>query len=97
MLSLTSVLDEDEWSASCSCRFTPRKETQVPLYTRLSGSQRCSGRGGEEKNSQPRQGSNPRTPIVQPDDDDGGGGGGNLGGIFITNIMQTNGTVYRYL
>jgi hypothetical protein len=33
---------------------------------RLGGPQSRSGRGGEEKNSQPRRQSNPRTPIVQP-------------------------------
>jgi hypothetical protein len=31
----------------------------------LGGPQSRSGRGGEEKNSQPRRESNPRTPIVQ--------------------------------
>jgi len=97
MHSLTSALDEGEWSASRSGRFTQRKGTQVPLYTRLCGSQSCSGRGGEEKNSRLRQGSKPTTAIVQPDDDDDDDGGANLGGIFITNIMQTSATVYRYL
>jgi hypothetical protein len=39
-----------------------------PLGKRLGGPQSCSGRGGEEKNSQPPppQDLNPRTPIVQP-------------------------------
>jgi hypothetical protein len=40
-----------------------------PFYTldrRLGGPQSRSGRGGEEKNSQPSPGSNPRTPIVHP-------------------------------
>jgi len=32
----------------------------------LDGAQSRSGRGGEEKNSQPRRESNPRTPTVQP-------------------------------
>jgi hypothetical protein len=32
----------------------------------LGGPQSRSGRGGEEKNSQPTPESNPRTPIVQP-------------------------------
>jgi hypothetical protein len=36
------------------------------LDRRLDGPQSRSGRGGEEKNSQPRRESNPRTPIVQP-------------------------------
>jgi hypothetical protein len=35
------------------------------LDRRLGGPQNRSGRGGEEKNSQPSAGSNPRTPIVQ--------------------------------
>jgi hypothetical protein len=42
------------------------KSPQYPLDRRLSGPQSRSGRGGEEKNSQSRQKSNPRTPIVQP-------------------------------
>jgi hypothetical protein len=32
----------------------------------MSGPQSRTGRGGEEKNSQPRRESNPRTPIIQP-------------------------------
>jgi hypothetical protein len=36
------------------------------LDRKLGGPQTRSGRGGEEKNSQPRRESNPRTPIVQP-------------------------------
>jgi hypothetical protein len=37
-----------------------------PLDRRLGGPQSRSEHGGEEKNSQPRRESNPRTPIVQP-------------------------------
>jgi hypothetical protein len=52
--------------------FTPRplySQGESPWYAldrRLGVRQSRSGRGGEEKNSQPRQESNPRTPIVQP-------------------------------
>jgi hypothetical protein len=42
------------------------KSPCYPLDRRLGGTQCRSGRGGEEKNSQPRRESNPRTPIVQP-------------------------------
>jgi hypothetical protein len=44
----------------------PGKDPLVSLDRRLGGPQSRSGRGGEEKNSQPRRESNPRTPIVQP-------------------------------
>jgi hypothetical protein len=43
----------------------PEKEPWHPLDRRLGGPQNRSGRGGEEKNSQPRQESNLRTSIVQ--------------------------------
>jgi hypothetical protein len=53
--------------------FTPRplypqgKSPWYPFDRRLGGPQSRSGRGGEEKNSQPpRRESNPRTPLVQP-------------------------------
>jgi hypothetical protein len=42
------------------------KSRWYPFDRRLGGLQSPSGRGGEEKNSQPRRESNPRTPIVQP-------------------------------
>jgi hypothetical protein len=42
------------------------KRPWYPLYSRLGGTQSHSGRSGEEKNSQPRQESNPRTLIFQP-------------------------------
>jgi hypothetical protein len=42
------------------------KNPWYPLSRRLSGLQRRSGRGGEEKNSQPPPGIEPRTPIFQP-------------------------------
>jgi hypothetical protein len=45
----------------------PRKEPLVPIGKRLGVLQSRSGRSGEEKISQPRQESNPRTPIVQPE------------------------------
>jgi hypothetical protein len=51
--------------------FTPRslysqgRSPWYPLGRRLSGPQSRSGRGGEEKNSQPPPGINPN-PIVQP-------------------------------
>jgi hypothetical protein len=35
---------------------SPGKETRYPLDRRLGGFQSCSGRGGEEKNSQPPPG-----------------------------------------
>jgi hypothetical protein len=41
------------------------KSPWYPLDRRLGGPQSLSRRGGEEKNSQPRRESNPRTPIVQ--------------------------------
>jgi hypothetical protein len=49
--------------------FTPRplylqgKSHQYPLDRKLGGPQSRSGRGGEEKNSQPCRESNPRTPM----------------------------------
>jgi hypothetical protein len=52
--------------------FTPRplrpqgKSPWCPLDTKLGGTLSRSGRGGKEKNSQPRRESNPRTLIVQP-------------------------------
>ena len=51
--SLTSALDMGGWSAPRPVRFTPRKETQYPLYKRLGGSQ---GRFGHVRkiSSQPR-------------------------------------------
>jgi hypothetical protein len=42
------------------------KSPWYPLDRRLGGPQSRSGRGGEEKNSQPRRESNPRTLIIQP-------------------------------
>jgi hypothetical protein len=46
--------------------YPQRKNLQYPLDSRLGEPQSRSGRGGEEKNSQPRRESNPSTPIVQP-------------------------------
>jgi hypothetical protein len=63
--SLTSALDGDEWSASRAGRFTPReRDPWYPLDTRLGRPQSRSGRGGEEKISQPLPGLEP--PIIQP-------------------------------
>jgi hypothetical protein len=43
-----------EWSASRPGHFTPKERApQYPLYRKLGGPQSRSGRGGEEKNSQP--------------------------------------------
>jgi hypothetical protein len=42
------------------------KKPWYPLDRKLGGPRSRSGRGGEEKNSQSHQESNPRTPIVQP-------------------------------
>jgi hypothetical protein len=42
------------------------KSLWYPLDRRLRGTQNRSGRGGEEKNSQPPPEPDPRTPIVHP-------------------------------
>jgi hypothetical protein len=52
--SLTSALDEGEWSAS-----PQGKSPWYKLDRRLGGPQSRSARGGEEKNSQPSQGIEP--------------------------------------
>jgi hypothetical protein len=58
--SLTSALDGGEWSASRPGRFTPQgKSSWYPLDRKLGGSQTPSGRGREEKNSQPPPGIEP--------------------------------------
>jgi hypothetical protein len=60
---LTSVLDGGEWSASRPGRITPQGKSSC--YTsdrRLGGPQSRSGRGGEEKNSQPTPGIEPYNP-----------------------------------
>jgi hypothetical protein len=49
-----------------SAALLPGKSPLYPLDRRLGGPQKRSRRGDEEKNSQPRRESNPRTPIVQP-------------------------------
>jgi hypothetical protein len=50
-----------------SAALPPRgKSPWYPLDRSLGGPQSRSGRGGEDKNSSPRQESNHRTPIVQP-------------------------------
>jgi hypothetical protein len=54
------------WLAPRPVRFTPRERAPgTPWIGKLDGSQSRSGRGGEEKNSQLLQESNPRTPIIQ--------------------------------
>jgi hypothetical protein len=58
---LTSALDGGEWSASRPGHLTPRKEPLVPVR-RLGGPQSRSGRCGEEKNSQPSPGIEPKNP-----------------------------------
>jgi hypothetical protein len=51
---LTTAINGGEWSASRPCRFYPQgKSPRYPLDRRLGGPQSRSGRGGEEKNSQP--------------------------------------------
>jgi hypothetical protein len=55
--SLTSALDVGELSVSCPGHFTLQgKSPWYPLDRRLGGPQSRSGRGGEEKNSQPPPG-----------------------------------------
>jgi hypothetical protein len=52
--SLTSALNGGEWLASRSGRLIPQgKSPPYPLDRRQGGAQSRSGRGGEEKNSQP--------------------------------------------
>jgi hypothetical protein len=46
---LASALVGCEWTASRSCRFTPRKQHRYPLSRRLDGPQSRSERCGEEK------------------------------------------------
>jgi hypothetical protein len=54
-----------EWSVSRPGRFTPKgKSPFYPLTRRLGGPQNKSGRGGEERNSQPLPGV--EAPIIQP-------------------------------
>jgi hypothetical protein len=53
MHSLTSALDGGEWSDSLPSRFTAGKSPWNPLDRKLGGPHSRSGRGGEEKNSQP--------------------------------------------
>jgi len=63
---LTSVLEEAEWWASGSDRFTSQeRSSKYPLNRRLGGPQIRSGRIGEEKVFSPARS---RTLIVQPID-----------------------------
>jgi hypothetical protein len=58
--SLTSAVDGGEWSASHPGYFTPRKRApRTHLDRRLGGPQSRSGRGCEEKSSQPPPGIEP--------------------------------------
>jgi hypothetical protein len=60
--SLTSALDGSEWLTSRPGRFIPHgKSPWYPLDRRLAGPQSRSGRDGEEKNSQPPPGIEPRS------------------------------------
>jgi hypothetical protein len=60
-LSLTSALDVGGWLTPRPGRFTPRKETRYPFYSRLGGPR---GRSGRVRKLSPPPGFNPRT--VQP-------------------------------
>jgi hypothetical protein len=57
--SLTSALDGNEWSAHAPAALPQGKGPWYPLDRRLGGPQSRSGRGGEEKNSQPQPGIEP--------------------------------------
>jgi hypothetical protein len=60
-----AVPDGGEWSASWPRPpYTLGKNLLYPFYRRLGGLQSRSGRGGEEKNSQPIPGL--EIPIIQP-------------------------------
>jgi hypothetical protein len=65
------ILDLDtrwRWVVSLTPRplYSQGKNPWYPLDRKLGGHQSQSGRGGEDKNSQPHRESNPITPIVQP-------------------------------
>jgi hypothetical protein len=63
--SLNSAFNRSEWPDSRSGRFIPRERSpRYSLDRRLGGPQSRSGRGGEEKNSQPLPGLEP--PIFHP-------------------------------
>jgi hypothetical protein len=55
---LTSALEGGKWSASLPGRFTPEEKAPVPVafLAWLGGIQSCSGRGGEETNSEEEAG-----------------------------------------
>jgi hypothetical protein len=57
--SLTSVLDGGQWSTSRPGALPQGKNPWYPLDRRLGGPQSRSGRGGEDKNSQPPPGIEP--------------------------------------
>jgi hypothetical protein len=59
---LTSALDGGDWSAPRPGRFTPKARVLGTHW--VGGWVSRSGRGGEEKNSQPLPGIEPR--IIQP-------------------------------
>jgi len=60
-LFLTSVLDGGGWSASSPGRLPPEKSPRYQFDRRLLEPQNRSGRGGEEKNSLPFPGIEPRS------------------------------------
>jgi hypothetical protein len=64
---LTSVLDGGEWSALCRGRFTPRERAHGTHWIGGWVGPRAVLEGMvRRKIHSPRQGSNPRIPIVQP-------------------------------
>jgi hypothetical protein len=62
--SLTSALDGFSGQLHAPAALPTGKSSWYPLDRRLGGPQSRSGRGGEEKNSQPLPGLEP--PIIQP-------------------------------
>jgi hypothetical protein len=65
---LTSALDRDDWSASCPCRFTdPGKSPSTDWIGGWAGSRAGLDAVVKRKIPSPRQESNRRTPIVQPE------------------------------
>jgi len=52
---LTSALNLDDWSTPCPCRFNSCKQSRIPLYKTLGGTQSRSGCFREEAISHPCQ------------------------------------------
>jgi hypothetical protein len=65
-LFLTSAMNEIEWSASRTCRFTPRKSLRYPLNRRVGGLQSRTGVYRGKKNLFPCQEENPGRPARIP-------------------------------